>query len=162
MSKLKNKVLTVGAYVGSVVAVNAAFAHLPAPIIFGEMVPVFGALLVGFIFVARDYAQREIGHWVIAAMIVAIGISFLMASPKVAMASAAAFAVSEAVDWVVYTITKRPLSQRILLSSSLAVPIDTALFLFLIGYFGWVAVALMSVFKLVAAVIIYLVVRRAE
>ncbi|MGF1461587.1 MAG: VUT family protein [Maricaulaceae bacterium] len=41
-----------------------------------------------------------------------------------------AFAISEIVDWAVYTFTKRPLSQRILLSSAFSAPIDSTVFLF--------------------------------
>ena len=49
---------------------------------------------VGLIFVVRDYAQRAVGHWVIAAMLAAGVLSWWMADPFVALASVAAFAVS--------------------------------------------------------------------
>lgn len=161
MPTLKNKLLTTAAYVGSVVAVNVGFAHLPAPIIFGEMVPLT-SLLVGFVFVARDFAQRQIGHWVFAWMGVACAISYLMASPVVAVASAAAFAIAEGVDWLVYTATKKPLSQRILISSLLAVPVDTAVFLGIIGFLSPISFLLVTLCKLVAAFLIYWAVRRSE
>ena len=39
-------------------------------------------------------------------------------------ASAAAFAVSESVDWLVFAITKRPLKDRVLLSCAASAPVD--------------------------------------
>ena len=47
-------------------------------------------------------------------MMVGVAISYFMANPFVATASAAAFLISELVDWAVYSFTKRPLSQRVL------------------------------------------------
>ena len=61
------------------------------------------ALLVGFVFVARDFAKREVGHKVFLAMLVGVAISCFMANPFVATASAAASLLSELVDWAVYT-----------------------------------------------------------
>ena len=45
------------------------------------------------------------------------------------MASAAAFAVGELGDWAVYTFTRRPFSQRILISSLIGAPLDSIVFL---------------------------------
>lgn len=161
MVDFKNNLLTTAAYVGSVVAVNVGFVYLPAPVIFGEHVPLT-ALLVGFVFVVRDYCQRQIGHWVIAWMAVACALSYLMASPKVAVASAIAFAIAEGIDWLVYTVTRKPLSQRILLSSLIATPLDSWVFLGLMGWASPLGIALMTACKLVAAFLIYWVVRRSE
>ena len=46
------------------------------------------------------------------------------------MASGLAFAISETADWLLFTFTKYRLSSRILLSSALAVPLDTTVFLY--------------------------------
>ncbi|MDR0339290.1 MAG: hypothetical protein LBH65_03320, partial [Desulfovibrio sp.] len=92
-------------YIFSVVLVNYAFdvaplLHLPG----GESwSPV--ALVVGFVFVIRDYAQREIGHRVLLAMLAGGALSWFMASPAVAVASLCAFLTSEMTDWAVYTCT---------------------------------------------------------
>ncbi|MCK4939266.1 MAG: preQ0 transporter, partial [Rhodospirillaceae bacterium] len=111
-------------YIALIVTVNYAFSVVPLVELPGgtQWPPV--ALLVGFVFVARDFAQREIGHRVLLAMIVGVVISYYMADPFVAVASAAAFMVSEVVDWAVYTFTKRPLSERVLFSSVAGAPID--------------------------------------
>ena len=120
------------------------------------------ALIVGFVFVARDFAQREIGHFVLAAMAVGVAISFVMAGPQVAMASAAAFLISEMADWAVYSFTGRPLSQRILFSSILGTPIDTVIFLSLIGFFSVTGAVVMTASKLLGALIVWWLIRRRE
>ena len=149
-------------YIAAIVAVNWAFIVVPPlPIPGGALWPPV-SLLVGFVFVLRDFAQREIGHYVLAAMGVGVAISYFMASPEVAMASAAAFLLSELVDWAVYSFTGRPLSQRIFFSSLLATPIDSAVFLAMVGFFSWVGVIAMTVSKLAGAAIVWWLVRRRE
>lgn len=87
-------------------------------------------IVTGLVLVVRDFAQREIGHEVLIAMAVALILTALAAGPELALASGAAFAISEMVDWAMFTFTKYRLSTRILLSSALAAPLDTTLFLY--------------------------------
>ena len=87
-------------------------------------------IVTGLVLVVRDFAQREIGHEVLIAMAVALILTALAAGPELALASGAAFAISELVDWAIFTFTKYRLSTRILLSSALAAPLDTTLFLY--------------------------------
>jgi uncharacterized PurR-regulated membrane protein YhhQ (DUF165 family) len=87
-------------------------------------------IVTGLVLVVRDFAQREIGHEVLIAMAVALILTALAAGPELALASGAAFAISELVDWAMFTFTKYRLSTRILLSSALAAPLDTTLFLY--------------------------------
>ena len=63
-------------------------------------------------------------------MAVAIAWSFYYSWPVIAMASGIAFAISETADWLLFTFTKYRLSTRILLSSALAAPLDTTVFLY--------------------------------
>jgi len=141
-------------YIVAIVLVNMGFIYVPMVPILGEMFPPM-SLLVGAIFILRDYAQREIGHKVLGAMVVGAILSYLMADPFVALASVVAFAVSEMVDWGVYTYTKRPLRDRILLSSVLGTPIDSAIFLLILGFFSPIGFLLMTVGKMLAALIIW-------
>jgi uncharacterized PurR-regulated membrane protein YhhQ (DUF165 family) len=102
--------------------------------------PVFGTahkivfnpltIATGMVFVVRDFVQREMGHRVLILMALAIAWSFYYSWPVIALASATAFAISESVDWVLFTFTKYRLSTRILLSSAVAAPIDTTVFLY--------------------------------
>ena len=149
-------------YIALIVAVNYAFTQIP-PITLpdGTVWPPV-ALIVGFVFVVRDFAQREIGHRVLLAMLAGAVLSYYMADPFVAIASAAAFAVSELADWAVYSFTGRPLSQRILYSSALGAPIDSAAFLGGIGLLSATGVAAMTLSKMAGALLVWWMVRRRE
>lgn len=87
-------------------------------------------VVTGLVFVIRDFVQREMGHRVLALMALAIAWSFYYSWPVIALASAVAFGISESVDWLIFTFTKYRLSTRILLSSALAAPVDTTVFLY--------------------------------
>jgi uncharacterized PurR-regulated membrane protein YhhQ (DUF165 family) len=85
-----------------------------------------------------------------------------MAAPYVAIASAAAFLVSELVDWLVYTVTRRPLSERILYSSLLGTPVDSVVFLWGIGHLSVTGVVAMTVSKMLGALVVWWLIRRRE
>jgi uncharacterized PurR-regulated membrane protein YhhQ (DUF165 family) len=108
------------AYVASVVLVNVIFGW----------VPFLGSFVVGGIFIVRDLAQREIGHRVALATLAGIGISYVMAAPPVAVASACAFGIGGGADWLVFSALKRhSFRRRVVMSSLVSVPIDSAVFL---------------------------------
>ena len=142
-------------YIASIVAVNVGFVYVPlidlGPL--GMWPPM--SLAVGLIFVVRDFAQRRVGHWVLPAMAVGIGLSYFMANPYVAVASATAFAVSELADWLVYTATKKPFAQRVVLSSAVGTPLDSAIFLGMIGHLSVVGVIVMTLSKMIAALVVW-------
>lgn len=149
-------------YIALIVLVNYAFSVVPiVKLPDGTPWPPV-SLVVGFVFVVRDFAQREVGHRILLAMVAGVVISYVMANPYVAVASAAAFLVSELADWAVYSFTGRPLSQRILLSSLLGTPIDSAVFLAGIGLLSPVAVATMTASKMLGALAVWWLVRRQE
>ena len=58
------------AYVASIEAVNIGFMVVPMVPIGSERCGAPMSLLVGAIFVLRDFAQREIGHGVLIAMLI--------------------------------------------------------------------------------------------
>lgn len=87
-------------------------------------------VVTGLVFVVRDFVQREMKQMVLLCMALAIGWSFFYAWPVIALASGIAFAISEFFDWLLFTFTKYRLSTRILLSSAVAAPIDTSIFLY--------------------------------
>ena len=142
-------------YIGGVVVANLGFTYLPMiPIPGGEMFAPM-SLLVGFIFVLRDFAQRGIGHKVIGAMAVGAVLSYLLADPFVAFASVVAFAISEMVDWAVYTFTGKTLRQRVLYSSAIGTPVDSAVFMLILGFFSWYGFAVMVASKMLGAFIVW-------
>lgn len=138
------------AYVALIVLINIGFAHVP---LINGWPPM--SLAVGLVFVVRDFAQREVGHKVLLLMLLGAAVSYEMASPAIAVASCAAYLVSELTDWVVYTFSKWPLRQRVLLSSMLGTPVDSAVFLYLIGFFSLSGVLLMTASKMIAALTVY-------
>jgi len=149
-------------YIVLIVAVNYGFTVSPlVEMPGGDMWPPI-SLLVGFIFVARDFAQREIGHPVIIAMLIAGAISYVMADPFIAAASVAAFLISEFADWAVYSFTGRPFAQRVLLSSALSTPLDSVVFLGMIGQLSVAGVVAMTVSKMLGALVVWWMIRRQD
>ena len=92
-------------------------------------------------------------------MAVAGVLSYFMADPYVAIASVSAFAVAEIVDWVVYSLTKRPLADRILVSSAIATPLDTVVFLSILGLLSPSLIGFQVASKMLAAVVIWSMLR---
>lgn len=87
-------------------------------------------IVTGLVFVLRDFVQRDIGQRVLVIMGLGIAWAFYYAWAVIALASGIAFAVSEFADWCLYTFTRYRLSTRILLSSAIAAPVDTTIFLY--------------------------------
>lgn len=149
-------------YVLTVVLVNVAFDKVPLVTLPGGEMWSPVALVVGFIFVIRDYAQREIGHYVLLAMLAGGALSGIMADQSIALASICAFLTGELVDWAVYTFTGKPFSQRILLSSALSTPLDSFVFLYMVGLFSFTSIAVMTASKMLGAVAVFFMARRRE
>ena len=149
-------------YVGLIILVNMGFSVVPlVDIPGGEKWPPM-SLVVGFIFVARDFAQREIGHRVIIAMLIAAALSYVMADPFVAMASLAAFLISEFADWAVYSFTGRSFRQRVLISSAVGTPVDSIVFLGIIGHLSIIGALAMTASKMLGALLVWWLIRRRE
>jgi uncharacterized PurR-regulated membrane protein YhhQ (DUF165 family) len=132
-------------YVGLMPFINWSFAAVPTfPIpewLGGGMFQPL-AIVTGLVLVVRDFAQRELRHWIWGAMMVGLALSTLTSWIQVVVASGLAFLVSETVDWAVYTFIKRPLSQRIMISSFASAPLDQVVFIGLAslvvpGIFAW-------------------------
>ena len=135
------------AYISSVVLINYAFSSAPH-------LDVIWSAWGGLVFILRDMVQTRYGHGALVAMLGALVLSYVTSEPAIALASATAFAVSELIDWLVFSITKRPLHDRLWLSSALSIPIDTLIFFGMIGALtpAVVGTALASKFAGVTAV----------
>ena len=149
-------------YIGGVALVNWLFSVIPPVVLPGGEIWPPASLAVGFVFVLRDYAQRAIGHKVVFAILVGGLLSWAMAGREIALASMLAFLVGEALDWAVYTYTGRPFSQRILLSSAISTPVDSVVFLGMLGLLNVSAVLIMTFSKLLGALVVFMLVRRRE
>lgn len=150
------------AYIALIVVVNWAFKVVPMVELPGGIFWPPVALLVGFVFIVRDFAQREVGHWVLGAMLVGAVLTYFMVDPAIAIASATAFLISEIADWAVYTFTGKTLSQRILLSSAVGTPVDSVVFLSMAGFFSVTGAVVMTLSKMVGAFIVWWMIRRRE
>jgi queuosine precursor transporter len=112
-------------------------------------------LVVGAVFVLRDYAQREIGHRILLATIIAGILTYFTVDPAIAIASLVAFVISETADWGVYSFWKKSLQSRILVSSLIAVPLDTVVFQHLAGYLTPAAFVMEVLSKAVGVFIVW-------
>lgn len=161
-------------YCLAIVMTNVLYAHMgesllwPTP--FGEELFSPLALVVGFWFVLRDFAQRELGNVkILYVMLFGMVISFILGGPQIGMASAAAFGFSELFDWAYFTFSKRSFAQRVLISSFIAAPIDSIIFFGLadmlevipgVQLMSWPTVLTETLSKIAAALIIYLRLRK--
>jgi queuosine precursor transporter len=136
------------AYIVLIVLLNTLFTLIPLSNMLGcEISPMDWT--VGVVYVLRDFAQRELQHKVIFAMLFGSVLSYFLADATIAIASISAFLIAEFIDWTVYTFTRRSLSQRILWSASLSTPVDSSVFLAVIHQFNGLAVIILSLAKMI-------------
>jgi uncharacterized PurR-regulated membrane protein YhhQ (DUF165 family) len=105
------------------------------PVCFG-LVATAGTYLAGVTFVLRDSIQDTAGKYAVIALIVlGAGLSYLVASPFIALASGVAFLASETADLVVYTpLRERGYVRAAIASNVVGALVDTVLFLWIAGF----------------------------
>jgi queuosine precursor transporter len=120
------------AYIATIFAANWAVVTFgPVSVGFGLVAPA-GVFFAGLAFTLRDLTQDNLGRkWTYLAILAGAALSGLLSGP-LAIASAAAFLVSETADLLVYT----PLRERrwlvaVAASNFVGLIIDSALFLWL-------------------------------
>jgi len=124
-------------YIATIVLSNLAVLFFGLVNIFGLIFPA-GALFIGLNFSMRDFTQKYWNHKVWFFMLISTLLTALLGfvlpsnlsvSPEmVAFASASSFIVSESIDWLVYTISKKGIIWRICISNIISIPIDSMLF----------------------------------
>jgi MYXO-CTERM domain-containing protein len=120
-------------YIGTIFMANWLITHVGlVPVGFGLLAPA-GVYAAGLAFTFRDLTQEALGRWWTAgAIVIGAGLSALL-SPQLALASGAAFLVSEGLDLAVYT----PLRARghwlvaVAASNTVGLVVDSVLFLLL-------------------------------
>jgi queuosine precursor transporter len=124
-------------------AFTAFIASIAAAVWLGEHVGVvdigFGleapaaVYIVGLAFTFRDVVQRTLGvGWTVAAIVIGGALAYTV-SPGFALASAAAFLFSEAIDLAVYTpIERHSWLGAVALSNTAGVVVDSMLYLALV------------------------------
>ena len=126
------KFLPLIAYIATIFAANWAITTFGlVPVGFGLLAPA-GVYFAGLAFTFRDLTQDQLGRrWTYLAIIAGAGLSGFLSGP-LAIASGAAFLLSETADLLVYT----PLRERhwlgaVAASNTVGLVVDSALFLWL-------------------------------
>jgi hypothetical protein len=116
-------------YLLSIVAANVASVVCP-PLMVGALLVPAGTVFAGASLTARDLVQDTLGAPAVAVAIVAgTGLSGVLASPQIAVASVVAFTISETVDALVYTrLRRRTRLGAIAGSNSVGLVVDSVLF----------------------------------
>tara|TARA_R110002096_G_scaffold355368_1_gene548611 strand:+ start:792 stop:1370 length:579 start_codon:yes stop_codon:yes gene_type:complete len=102
------------------------------PVGFGLSAP-SGVLMVGAALVLRDLVHRKLGkNWALAAIAIGSVLSYAVAPPAIVVASVAAFAIAELLDFAVYSkLRERGLIIAMAASSAVGSVIDSGVFLLL-------------------------------
>lgn len=124
------KYLPLIGYIATIFAANWAIeTYGLVSVGLGLMAPA-GVYFVGLSFTLRDLTQEALGRrWTVGAILIGATLSALV-SPQFALASGAAFLISESADFLVY----QPLRERrwllaVALSNLVGLVVDSALFL---------------------------------
>lgn len=125
-----SRYLPLAGYVGTIFLANWLLTTFGlVPVGFGLLAPA-GVYAAGMAFTFRDLTQDRLGRgWTFGAILLGAALSALV-SPQLALASGAAFLLSETADLLVYS----PLKERhwlgaVALSNTVGLVIDSALFL---------------------------------
>lgn len=119
-------------YIATIFGANWALVTFGVvPVGFGLLAPA-GVLFAGLAFTLRDLAQDALGkRAVVAAILVGAGLSAVV-SPQFALASGAAFLLSELLDFAVYTpLRRRRWLTAVFASNLVGLTVDSVVFLLL-------------------------------
>lgn len=135
---MTSRLLAAIAFLGCIVGANYAVTHYGmVPVGFGLMATA-GTYLAGATFILRDAIQDKGGRrFVVVLIAIGAGLSAIL-SPQLALASGAAFLLSELCDLAVYTPLRRKGYLRAAVASNVVgAVIDSAVFLTLAGFPLW-------------------------
>lgn len=101
-----------------------------------------GTFTAGLVLAARDLVHRTAGIWAsLGCVAVGAGLSALIATPALALASGVAFLLSEAADTAVYApLLRRGRLRALTASNAVGSVVDSILFLWIAGFPVWPAV----------------------
>jgi len=123
-------ILSALAYIGTVIAANwLVQTYGVVPVGFGLMAPA-GVYLIGLALVLRDFVQWSLGKVrMLAALAAGAILSFLVADPHFAIASAAAFTFSEVADFALFTWIAPRWGWAVGVGGAVGAVVDSAIFL---------------------------------
>lgn len=117
-------------YAATIASANWASTLWPAVAVAGLQIPA-GAFFAGLAFTVRDLLHETVGtRTTLLAIALGAALSGLVAAPRIALASTAAFAVSELTDFAIYSaLRNRHRIAAVGLSNALGLLVDSLLFL---------------------------------
>ncbi|MCC8244099.1 VUT family protein [Saccharothrix luteola] len=124
-------VILLGAYIATIPLANLVVTHFGVvPVGFGFLAPA-AVYFAGLALVLRDLARESVGRRaVLGAIVVGTVLSYLLADPALATASAVAFIVAELLDFAVYEpLRKRGLIVAVVGSNIVGLLADSLIFL---------------------------------
>lgn len=128
--------IALAVYIGAILAANILSANFGlVPVGFGLVVSA-GTYAAGFALLSRDFVHRYLGvRAVLAGMAVGLALSWFLATPALAVASAVAFLVAEVADLLVFMrVRPRGFVRAAFISNCVSAPVDTVLFLWIAGF----------------------------
>lgn len=122
------------AFVAVIIASNALTYGLGVVQVLG-LTATAGTWTAGLAFAVRDHLQQTGGtRWVLSTVVAGAVLSATL-SPSLALASGAAFLLSELADWAVYTpLRAKGRTRAALASNVVGAFVDTAVFLVIAGF----------------------------
>lgn len=130
------RVLAASGYIACIVTANVLTARYGMVHVAPGVIATAGTYSAGLAFLARDTVQDTAGRWgVTAAIAIGAVISWVMSTPVLAIASTAAFLISEFADMAVYTpLRTRGWVRAVAASNAVGAVLDTVVFLLLAGF----------------------------
>jgi uncharacterized PurR-regulated membrane protein YhhQ (DUF165 family) len=130
MSRRTTGLAALAAYVSTVIGANWLIQKYgPIPVGFGLTAPA-GVYVVGLALVLRDYVQWSLGRAVMLAGLAAGALlSYAVADPHIATASAVAFTFSELLDFALFTWIAPRWAPAVLAGGLAGAVLDSVLFL---------------------------------
>lgn len=128
--------LALTVYIGAILVANILSANFGlVPVGFGLLVSA-GTYAAGFALLSRDFVHTYLGvRGVLVGITIGLALSWFLATPALAMASAVAFLVAEVADMLVFLwIRPRGFVRAALVSNCVSAPVDTVLFLWIAGF----------------------------
>jgi uncharacterized PurR-regulated membrane protein YhhQ (DUF165 family) len=132
------------------------------PVAPGLMAP-SGVLLIGAALALRDAVQEALGRtWVLALVVGGAALSLAFSPPALALASAAAFLLSELADFAVYDrLRRRGLAMAVAASGAVGAVADSVLFSWMaFGEVKWAAGLVLAKLYASAAFALWLAIRQ--
>jgi uncharacterized PurR-regulated membrane protein YhhQ (DUF165 family) len=123
-----------------------------------------GVVWIGLTFSFRDFVQRYWGDWATWGWMIAASVITLFFNMDIALASMAAFFVSESLDWLLFRVLKRPFASRVIWSNLVSCPVDSLVFVLLAFGPVWPAIIGQAIIKYLSGLIVlpFLIVRKKQ